>query len=155
VVRATNRKLSEEVDMESYRRMLRGKIHRATVTEANLDYEGSVSIDPALLEASGIVENEAVHIWNVTRGTRLETYALTGRPGSGDICVNGAAAHLVKPGDLVIIACFFNLHEQHVAGYKPKVVFVDSNNKMVETRAEIPGPLTPIIHKLAVTGVTQ
>ncbi len=141
--------------MDSYRRMLRGKIHRATVTEANLDYEGSVSIDPALLEASGIVENEAVNIWNVTRGTRLETYALIGRPGSGDICVNGAAAHLVKPGDLVIIACFFNLHEKHVAGFKPKVVFVDSNNKMVETRAEIPGPLTPINRKLEVTGIRQ
>lgn len=141
--------------MDSYRRMLRGKIHRATVTEANLDYEGSVSIDPALLEASGIVENEAVNIWNVTRGTRLETYALIGRPGSGDICVNGAAAHLVKPGDLVIIACFFNLHEKHVAGFKPKVVFVDSNNKMVETRVEIPGPLTPINRKLEVTGIRQ
>jgi aspartate 1-decarboxylase len=141
--------------MDSYRRMLRGKIHRATVTEANLDYEGSVSIDPALLEASGIIENEAVHIWNVTRGTRLETYAITGRRGSGDICVNGAAAHLVKPGDLVIIACFFNLHEKHIPGYKPKVVFVDSKNQMVETRDEIAGPLTPKISRVESASASQ
>ncbi|MDZ4785447.1 MAG: aspartate 1-decarboxylase [bacterium] len=125
---------------KSYRKVLRGKIHRATVTHADLNYEGSVTIPPELLAATGIVEYEAVNIWNVTRGTRLETYAITGQPQSTDICVNGAAAHLVKPGDIVIIACFFDLHEKYVKDYKPSLVFVDSNNRIDQIRSEIPGP---------------
>ena len=88
------------------RKVLRSKIHRATVTHADLDYEGSVTIPPELLTASNIAEYEAVSVWNVTRGTRFETYAITGLPNSTDVCVNGAAAHLVEPGDTVIIACF-------------------------------------------------
>lgn len=126
--------------MDSYRKILRAKIHRATVTEANLEYEGSVTISPELLAATGIMENEAVNIWNVTSGTRLETYAITGKPGSRDICINGAAAHLMKPGDIVIIACFFHLHEKCVRDYKPRIVFVDKDNQIVETRAEVAGP---------------
>ena len=86
--------------------MFKSKIHRATVTHADLEYEGSVTIDLDLLEAAQILPFEAVHVWNVTRGTRLITYALEGPRGSGAICVNGAAAHLNSPGDLVIIATF-------------------------------------------------
>jgi len=126
--------------LESYRRVLRSKIHRARVTQADLNYEGSVSIPPDLLVASGIVEYEAVNIWNVTSGTRLETYAISGKQNSRDICINGAAAHLVKPGDIVIIACFFNLHEKYIKDYKPKLVFVDGNNQIVEMRSEVAGP---------------
>ena len=88
------------------RHMCRSKIHRATITDADLDYEGSVTIDEALLEAAGILEYEAVHIWNVTRGSRLQTYALKGPRCSGVICVNGAAAHLNRPRDVVIMPFF-------------------------------------------------
>ena len=126
--------------IDSYRKVLRSKIHRATVTHADLHYEGSVTIPPELLEASGIMEYEAVSIWNVTNGSRFETYAITGLPGSRDICINGAAAHLTKPGDIVIIACFFDLHEKYVRDYKPKLVFVDSANRISQLRKEIPGP---------------
>lgn len=93
------------------RTFLKSKIHRATVTHADLEYEGSVSIDEDLLDASGIWEFEAVHVWNITRGTRLQTYAIRGQRGSGVICINGAAAHLNKPGDLVILASFAELEE--------------------------------------------
>src|SRR5512143_3818166 len=86
--------------------VFKSKLHRATVTQADLDYEGSVTIDAALMEAADIHEHDAVHIWNITRGTRLQTYALRGPRGSGIVCINGAAAHLVKPQDLVIIATF-------------------------------------------------
>jgi aspartate 1-decarboxylase len=86
--------------------MLRGKIHRATVTGADLHYEGSVTIDATLMEGAGLIENEAVCIWNVTNGERFETYALRGEPGSGVVCINGAAAHKASRGDLVIIAAF-------------------------------------------------
>lgn len=126
--------------MDSYRRVLRSKIHRATVTHADLHYEGSITIPPELLHLSGIMEYEAVHVWNVTNGSRFETYAICGEIGSHDICVNGAAAHLTNPGDTVIIACFFNLHEKHVSSYKPKLIFVDPHNRLIEQRAEIPGP---------------
>src|SRR5947209_15119169 len=89
--------------------MLKSKIHRATVTHADVDYEGSVTLDPRLLEAADILPYEKVHVWNVTRGTRLETYAIPGEAGSGVVCINGAAAHLARPGDLVIIATFVDL----------------------------------------------
>ena len=118
------------------RRMLAGKIHRAIVTEANLDYEGSVGIDSALMRAAGIFDSEAVSIWNVTRGSRLTTYAIEAPAGSGTIAVNGAAAHLNHPGDLVILACFAYLSEGDAALHRPCVVFVDQNNNIVERRAE-------------------
>jgi aspartate 1-decarboxylase len=129
---------------ETTRRMLRAKIHRATVTEANLHYEGSITIPPDLLEHSGIVEYEAVNVWNVTRGTRFETYAITGLEGSRDICVNGAAAHLASPGDIVIIASFAEVPESLVREFRPTIVFVDKDNRVTETGHEIPGPRTHI-----------
>src|SRR5439155_14449246 len=91
--------------------MFKSKIHRATVTQADLDYEGSLTLDRNLLEAADILPGEQVHVWNVTRGTRLQTYAITGEAGSGVVCINGAAAHLVSPGDLVIVATFTDLDE--------------------------------------------
>lgn len=123
------------------RTFFKSKIHRATVTHADLDYEGSVSIDEDLLEAAGIWEYEAVHVWNITRGTRLQTYAIKGERGSGVICINGAAAHLNKPGDLVILATFAELEEAEARAFKPTVVLVDRQNKIVSTSVvEIAGP---------------
>ncbi|MCC6398548.1 MAG: aspartate 1-decarboxylase [Bacteroidetes bacterium] len=124
--------------------MLRAKIHRATVTEANLHYEGSLTIPGDLLLHSGIAEYEAVHVWNVTRGTRFETYAIEGDKGSGEICVNGAAAHLAEPGDVIIIAAFADVPESQVAEFKPTVVFVDAKNRIVEVAPEVPGPKTHV-----------
>jgi aspartate 1-decarboxylase len=123
------------------RTFFRSKIHRATVTHADLDYEGSVSIDEDLLDAAGILEFEAIHVWNITRGTRLQTYAIKGQRGSGVVCINGAAAHLNRPGDLVILATFAELEESEVKGFKPIVVLVDAKNRIVARDvAEIAGP---------------
>ncbi|NTX02051.1 MULTISPECIES: aspartate 1-decarboxylase [Myxococcus] len=122
--------------------LFKSKIHRATVTQADLDYEGSVTIDAALLEAADIVPYEKVAVWNVTRGTRLETYTLSGARGSGVICINGAAAHLNQPGDLVILATFAEVEEAEVARWTPTVVFVDAKNRVIRDRTkEVPGPL--------------
>ena len=106
--------------------MFKSKIHRATVTQADLHYEGSVTIDVVLLEAADILPHEDVRVWNVTRGTRLETYALGGERGSGVVCINGAAAHMCQPGDVVIIATFAQLGEQELRSHQPRVVFVDA-----------------------------
>jgi aspartate 1-decarboxylase len=123
------------------RSLFKSKIHRARVTHADLDYEGSVTIDANLLEAAEIVENEHVHVWNVTRGTRLETYALRGEPGSGVICMNGAAAHLMKPGDLVIIATFAEYDPEEVRAHRPRAVLVDETNRIRQAvDREIAGP---------------
>ena len=116
--------------------MLGGKIHRATVTGANLEYEGSVTIDHDLLDAAGILAGEAVEVWDVTNGARLLTYTLSGSRGSGVVCINGAAAHLVRAGDVVIIASFVSLEDAEARSWQPGVVFVDSNNRLVERRAE-------------------
>jgi aspartate 1-decarboxylase len=118
------------------RTMLGGKIHRATVTGANLDYEGSVTVDEDLLDAAGILPNEAVAIWNVTTGSRLTTYALAGARGSGVVCVNGAAAHHASAGDLVIIACFVDVDDVEARAWHPRVVFVDEANRAVDCRPE-------------------
>ncbi len=118
------------------RKMLKSKIHRACVTEADLDYEGSITISPELLKAANILPYEAVNVWNITAGTRFETYAITGKPGSTEICVNGAAAHLVTPGDLVIIASFTQVLEEECANIVPTVVFVDQFNRLREIRPE-------------------
>jgi aspartate 1-decarboxylase len=126
------------------RKMLRAKIHRATVTQADVDYEGSVTIDRNLLDATDLLPNEAVCIWDVTNGNRLETYAVEGERGSGVICVNGAAAHLIRPGDLVIIAAYTWLDEAEARAHVPKVVFVDEHNRIKEERSEVPGPLRAI-----------
>ena len=123
------------------RTFFKAKIHRATVTHADLDYEGSVTIDEDLLEAAGILEYEAVHVWNITRGTRLQTYAMKGERGSGIICINGAAAHLNKPGDLVILATFAELDEAEARTFKPTVILVDGKNKIVDrSLLEVAGP---------------
>lgn len=117
---------------------LRCKIHRATVTEANLDYEGSITVDRDLLDAAGLVPYEKVEIYNVTRGTRFETYAIEGEAGRGDICLNGAAAHMVEIGDLVIIACYCALEPKEIDGHRPVLVFVDRENKIKNVKyAEI------------------
>jgi len=111
------------------RTVFKSKIHRATVTEANLDYEGSISVDQDLLDAADILENEQVHVWDVTNGTRLITYALSAPAGSGRVCVNGAGAHLIKPGDLVIIATFTTMRTREARRYQPTVVLVGANNR--------------------------
>ena len=124
------------------RTMFKSKIHRAVVTHADLDYEGSVTIDADLLEAANILVHEHVHVWNITRGTRIETYALEGPRGSGVICINGAAAHQNKPGDKVIIATFGTYDEKELAGYAPTVVLVDDKNRIANGNyTETPGPL--------------
>lgn len=110
------------------RTYLHAKIHRATVTEANLGYEGSVTIDQSLMEAADIQPYEAVHIWDVTNGARIETYAIAGKPGSGVICINGGAAHLMKAGDLVVIANFVSLNPEEVKTHQPRKIFVDAQN---------------------------
>jgi len=120
--------------------LFKSKIHRATVTHADLDYEGSVTISGELLDAAGILEHEQVHIWNVTQGTRLVTYALRGDDDSGVICINGAAAHLASPGDKVIIATFAEVEAAAAKGWQPTVVFVDDANRMVGQDAEVAGP---------------
>jgi aspartate 1-decarboxylase len=120
--------------------LFKSKIHRATVTHADLDYEGSVTISGELMDAAGMYEHEQVHIWNVTRGTRLVTYTLRGDNDSGIVCINGAAAHLMKPGDKVILATFAEVDAADAASWKPTVVFVDEANKMVGEGAEVAGP---------------
>ncbi len=111
------------------RLMFKSKIHRATVTAAEQDYEGSLTVDAALLEAADILPYEQIHVWNVTRGSRLVTYALPAKPGSGTVCVNGAGAHLVSPGDLVIIATFCDMDETAARTHRPRVVLVDGKNR--------------------------
>ena len=123
------------------RTLFKSKIHRATVTHADLEYEGSVTIDEDLLDAAGILEYEAIHVWNITRGTRLQTYAIKGQRGSGVVCINGAAAHLNDPGDRVILATFADMDDAEARQWKPLVVLVDENNRIVDGNAvEIAGP---------------
>ena len=111
------------------RSMLKSKLHRVTVTHADVNYEGSLTLDAQLLEAADILPFEEVHVWNVTRGSRLVTYALPAKPGSGTVCVNGAGAHLVSPGDLVIIATFCDMDEATARSHRPRVVLVDGKNR--------------------------
>ena len=111
--------------------MLKGKIHRATVTQAELDYVGSITVDTELLEASNIREYEKVQIVDVENGQRFETYTIAGEPGSGMICLNGAAARCVSVGDHVIIMCYANLSEEEADTHKPSVVFVDDDNHIL------------------------
>ncbi len=120
--------------------LFKSKIHRATVTHADLEYEGSVTISGELMDAAGILPYEQVHIWNVTRGTRLTTYALRGDDHSGVICINGAAAHLANPGDKVIIATFAEVDATEAATWEPTAIFVDGANRQVGAGAEIAGP---------------
>ncbi|OES44510.1 aspartate 1-decarboxylase [Domibacillus iocasae] len=113
-----------------FRTMMNGKIHRATVTEANLNYVGSITIDEELLDAAGMMPNEKVQIVNNNNGARLETYIIPGEPGSGVICLNGAAARLVQPGDTVIIISYVLVAEEKVKDHKPKVLIMDEKNRI-------------------------
>ena len=119
-------------DMVNGRQLLNSKIHRAIVTEANLDYIGSISIDENLMDAANIVEWEKVQVLDITNGSRLETYAIKAPRGSGEVCINGAAAHLISSGDLVILCTYIILEEEEVKEHVPKIVHVDSNNKIVQ-----------------------
>lgn len=125
--------------------MFKSKIHRATVTHADVDYEGSVSIDRHLMEAANILPHEEVHVWDVTNGARLVTYALEAEPHSGVVCLNGAAAHLINPGDLVILATFAEMEEQEAQGFEPEVVFVDEDNSIKKKAQETPGPALSVV----------
>ena len=118
------------------RQFLLGKVHRATVTRADLDYVGSITIDVNLIEAAGFLENEKIDIYDVTNGARLSTYVIPGVRGSGEVGINGAAAHLVKPGDLVILANYGWMTIQEAALHRPRVVHVDAKNRMVELARE-------------------
>ena len=120
------------------RTFLRAKIHRATVTAADLDYVGSVSIDADLLDAADIDHLEQVEILDLTNGSRLTTYVLRGQAGSGEIQINGAAAHLVNPGDMVIIVAYAQLDRTEVASHRARIVLVDSDNRIVEVRVDGP-----------------
>jgi aspartate 1-decarboxylase len=113
--------------------MLAGKIHRATVTKANLDYEGSITLDPDLVEAADILPYEKVHVLDVTNGARLETYAILGIRGTGEVCINGAAAHLVHEGDLVIILTYQDVTDEVARQAAPKHVYVDAQNRIKKT----------------------
>jgi len=118
-----------EVECSMRRHMMKSKIHRATVTAAELHYEGSLTVDADLLDAADILPNEQIHVWDVTNGTRLTTYALAGRRGSGEVCVNGAGAHLIRPGDIVIIATFAEFETEEARAYKPTVVLMGEGNR--------------------------
>ena len=112
--------------------MLKSKIHRASVTDANIDYEGSITIDETLMNDADILPYESVRIYNISNGERFETYAIKGEANTGTICLNGAAAHKVNVGDLIIIANYANFSEEEATNHKPKLIFVDSNNKKID-----------------------
>ncbi len=118
--------------------MLKGKLHRVTVTHSELEYEGSCAIDGHLLETAGIREYEQIEIYNVTNGERFTTYAILAEDHSGIISVNGAAAHKANPGDIIIICAYVGLNQQELAGFKPKLVYVDEQNQITHTRHTIP-----------------
>ncbi len=136
--------------MTMQRTMCKGKIHRATVTQANLNYVGSITIDQDLLDAADIYPYEKVQVVNVNNGARLETYTIAGARGSGVICLNGAAARLTAEGDLVIIMSYGQFDEQEIRSLEPRLVFVDTDNRIVETKRVpliemLPEPSEPAI----------
>ena len=116
--------------------VLSSKIHRATVTDADIDYVGSISIDADLLEAAGINEWEKIHVLDVTNGSRLETYVVKAPAGSGQICVNGAAAHLVKPGNMVILVTYEGIASENISTHTPTIVHVNAKNEVVDISFE-------------------
>ena len=113
------------------RRMMKSKIHRMTVTDANLNYVGSITLDPLLLAAADIREWEQVCVVDIDNGNRFETYAILGEPGAGDCCLNGAAARLVHPGDTVIVITYADYEDAELDGYAPRIVHVDAGNRMI------------------------
>jgi len=120
------------------RSLLKSKLHRVTVTHSELEYEGSVAIDGRLLDAADILEYEKLEVYNITNGERFGTYAIRAEEGSGIISVNGAAAHKANPGDIVIICTYAELEEKELASFKPRLVYVDSDNRITHTRNTIP-----------------
>jgi len=120
------------------RTLLKSKIHRAVVTEANVDYEGSITIDAGLMRAADILPFEQVHVLDINNGARLQTYAIEGEPGSGAICVNGAAAHLISAGDRVIILSYVQLEEAEARSHRPTLVYVDERNQVRRVAHDIP-----------------
>jgi aspartate 1-decarboxylase len=124
------------------RTVLKSKIHRATVTQADLHYEGSITLDPVLMEAADILPFEQVHVLDVNNGARLTTYAIEGARGSGQVCINGAAARLVSAGDTVIILTYDSMDEGRARDYVPALVYVDGENRIVRTGSHIePAPV--------------
>jgi aspartate 1-decarboxylase len=117
------------------RTMLKSKLHRATITGSDLNYVGSITIDPDLLEAGDILESELVHVLDVDNGARFETYTIAGEPGSGEVKVNGAAARLVHSGDTVIVVSYAEYDEEELREYEPRVVHVDERNEIVDVNA--------------------
>lgn len=111
------------------RTVLKSKLHRVTVTDADLNYEGSISVDARLMEAADLVEHELVHVWDINNGERFETYVIAGERGSGTICVNGAAARKVHRGDLLIIASFCTLEDAEAKRFRPRIIQVDERNR--------------------------
>ena len=124
------------------RTMMTGKIHRATVTAADLHYVGSITIDADLLAAADVLPGQQVDVVDVTNGARLTTYAIAGEPGGGEVCVNGAAAHLVHPGDVVIVIAYGTMSDAEARTYTPHVVLVDAHNAIVDT-GDDPGQVPP------------
>jgi len=120
------------------RTMCKSKIHRATVTDANLAYQGSITVDPVLMEAGDLREYEQVHVVNINNGARFETYVITGRPGLGEVVLNGAAARLAQPGDKVIIMSYALYDEAELHDFVPRIVFVDDDNRIAEPPADRP-----------------
>lgn len=125
------------------RKMMHSKIHRARITEADLHYEGSITIDKRLMEAADILPYESVHVWNVTQGTRIETYVLPGPTDSGVICINGAAAHRNNPDDIVILCTYCELEAEEAKDHEGICVRVNDDNEIIEIKEEIPGPKEP------------
>ena len=119
------------------REMLRAKVHRATVTETNVNYEGSLTLDAALMKAAGMIPYERIDVYNADSGTRFSTYLIEGEPGSGVVCVNGAAAHLARPGERIIIAAYAAFSPEEAQDHRPTVVLVDAANRVKEIRTEI------------------
>ena len=119
------------------RRMMKSKIHRMTVTDANLNYVGSITLDPELLDQADIREWEQVAVVDIDNGNRFETYVILGRPGSGDCCLNGAAARLVHPGDKVIIITYADYDDAELDGYEPRIVHVDERNRAISAGAAV------------------
>ena len=117
--------------------LLKSKIHRATVTDADLNYEGSISIDPKLALAADLVPFERVEIYNVTNGERFATYYIEGEIGSGEVCINGAAAHKASRGDLVIICSYAEFEEEEAVGHKPRLIYVDDHNLILQKKSSV------------------
>ena len=118
--------------MVTLRTVMNSKIHRATVTEADINYIGSITIDEELIEAANISEWEKIEVLNITNGSRLETYVILGERGSGEICINGAAAHLVNPGDLVILVTYKVIEEEKISEHLPTIIHVNGRNKIID-----------------------